>query len=273
MQKTCKKCNKLKDEHNFHGGYSCKECHSDKVQFNKKLGVEREIKKLLKLNIIKKEEVDAAKTLYVSAKSRIESCKYKIGIYGKKGIKSAYDSPFVFTKDIIETLPTFWGEWKNQNKIYEESRTRAARPTIDRIDDSKGYTLSNIQMLSKRNNTLKAASVPNKVIIIKNQEVYDFIEFESKKEMNQKLIEQDIPIKTTKIKMDTGKIQEVGNGYSLILQSEGSEIKSTNKACYKVVIDRRREKYDLDTGEVVEVLESWQNQFKIGPIRITSNEI
>ncbi|WP_053361935.1 hypothetical protein [Bacillus sp. FJAT-27251] len=266
-KKKCVICNLEKKIEEFYLGHGkCKKCHSKKVQFNKGLDSMRTINKLLDLKIIKRNEVTAARTLLISCESRINACKYNIGIY--KDIDCKWSSPQFFMVDIIQKLPNVWHEWKIQNVIYEETKNDSDRPTIDRIDEFGDYTLTNIQMLSKHNNSKKARSKPCRVLIIHNKKIQGVFEFKSKKDLYKDLVKAGIPINTTQIKFDTGIIQEVGNGYSILLQAKDGEIARTDERFYKVIINHRRELIEEDTGKVIEVLGYWQYEFEAGTITI-----
>lgn len=266
-KRKCPSCNKTKDIEEFYDGYrECKKCQSQRVQLNKEHRAITAIEKLLQIGIIHNNELSSARILYISCESRINACKYNTGIY--KNVSCDWDSPLAFMIDIIQKLPDVWQDWKVQNAIYEECKNDSDRPTIDRIDEFGNYTLANIQMLSKHDNTKKATSKPCKVLIIKNLHILDTFEFESKKEIAEKLIETGIPINVVKIKMDTGKIQEVGNEYSILLQSKNGEVPPTDKPIYKLVIDHRRELIDEETGKVIKSLEHNQWQFDVGAISI-----
>jgi hypothetical protein len=230
------------------------------------MGAMRAIEKLLELGIIKSNEISSARTLYISCESRINACKYNTGIY--KDISCHWESPLAFMIDIIQKLPHVWQDWKIQNAIYEETGNDSNRATIDRIDEFGNYTLTNIQMLSKHDNSKKARSKPCRVLIIKDLKIKGMFEFGSKKDLFNDLINAGIPIHATQIKFDTGIFQEVGNGYTLLLQSKNGEVPTADKPLYKVVINRKRELIDEDTGKVIEVLGNWQYQFEAGALRI-----
>jgi len=244
----------------------CKRCHSRQVQSNKEIGAMKAIEKLLELGIIKNSEVSSARTLFISCQSRINACRYNIGIY--KDIKCHWESPLAFMIDIIQKLPTVWHDWKIQNAIYEETKHDSDRPTIDRIDEFGDYSLSNIQTLSKHDNSKKARSKPCRVMIINNTKIQGVFEFESKKDLFSDLIKVGIPINATQIKFDTGIFQEVGNGYTLLLQSKNGEVPTADKALYKIVINHRRELIDEDTGQLIKLLGHWQYELNAGALKI-----
>ncbi|MEH7548908.1 hypothetical protein, partial [Neobacillus vireti] len=244
----------------------CKECHSQLVRSNKEMGAMRAIEKLLELEIIKNNEISSARTLYISCESRINACKYNTGIY--KDISCHWESPLAFMIDIIQKLPHVFQAWKIQHAIYEETKNDSDRATIDRIDEFGNYTLANIQMLSKHDNSKKARSKPCRVLIIKDLKIKGMFEFESKKDLFSDLIKAGIPINATQIKFDTGIFQEVGNEYTLLLQSKNGELSTADELLYKVVINHRRELIDEDTGKVIQLLGHWQYEFKAGALRI-----
>jgi hypothetical protein len=245
---------------------NCKECHSQLVQSNKELRAMTAIETLLGLEMIKNNEISSARTLFISCESRIKACKYNDGIY--KDIECDWESPLAFMLDIIQKSSQVWQDWKVQNAIYEETKNDSDRPTIDRIDEFGNYTLQNIQMLSKHDNTKKATSKPSRVLIIKDLKIKGMFEFQSKKDLFGDLINAGIPIHATQIKFDTGVFQEVGNGYTLLLQSKNGKVPTADEPLYNVIINYRRELIDEDTGKIIEVLGNWQYQFEAGALRI-----
>jgi hypothetical protein len=266
-KKKCTTCEEVKKIEDFHERYSnCKKCHSKKVQSNKELGAMNAIERLLELAIISICNISSARTLYLSCESRIHSCKYNIGIY--KDVDCHWDSPLSFMIDIIQQLPKVWHDWKIQNAIYEETNNDSERPTLDRIDEFGNYTLSNIQMLSKHDNSKKARSKPCRVLIIKDTKVQGMFEFGSKKDLFGDLLNVGIPINAAQIKFDTGIFQEIGNGFTLLLQSKNGEVPTVAEPLYKVIINHRRELIDEDSGKVIKLLGHWQYEFETGALRI-----
>lgn len=189
--KECQKCKKMKSRIEFYGDSykECKECHSNRVQANKELEAMRAIEKLLVLGIINNNEISSARTLYLSCESRINACKYNIGIY--KDIECHWKSPLAFMMDIIQELPKVWKGWKIQNAIYEETKDDSDRPTIDRKNEKGNYDISNIQMLSRQLNTKKATEHMQGAMIMRETETnYNIIGleiFSSKKELAKRL--------------------------------------------------------------------------------------
>lgn len=67
-----------------------------------------------------------------------------------------FTSPVDFVCAIITKRPDFWEDWLKQTKRYKASGwIYKIRPTIDRIDSSKGCSLDNIQVLPFIDNALK----------------------------------------------------------------------------------------------------------------------
>ena len=89
--------------------------------------------------------------------------------------------------DIIQQLPRVWQDWKIQNAICEETGNGKDRPTIDRKNSKGNYTITNIQMLSKRDNTQKATEHMQAAMLFRETETnYNMIGleiFSSKKEL------------------------------------------------------------------------------------------
>jgi hypothetical protein len=241
------------------------------------------ILRMIELKVIKRNETIPARLLLRSAQFRIQSVKDKSKL-DHFGVYCEWNSDFNFAVDVIRYKKDMWEDWKEQTNVWltlmnkkraTPTERRNARPTIDRIKSDKeiGYRLENIQCLSKFDNDRKASSTPCNVLIIKDIKIQGILEFNSKKEMCKKLIEAGVPINVSNIKFDTGIIQEVGNGYSLLLQSKRGEVPPTDEPLYELVINHRREKYDEDTGEVIEVLGHWQYRFNVGGLRVNRKPI
>jgi hypothetical protein len=253
-----------------------KEIKKSTVELERKIA--KRVLRMIDLKIINEDETLPARSLTRSARFRIQSAKDK----SKPDHYGAYcdwDNEFSFAVDVIRYKKDMWKDWKQQEHIFlatanKEKATsteiRNAIPTIDRIDSDKeiGYRLENIQCLSKYDNDRKASSTPCKVLIIKDREIKGAFEFGSKKELVHNLVNEGIPINATQIKFDTGIIQEVGNGFSILLQSKNGEVPTADEALYQVIINHRRELIDEDTGDVIKTLGHWQYQFEAGALRI-----
>lgn len=81
-----------------------------------------------------------------------------------KGKAFGFESAYALAVYFITECPVEWEKWKRQCAIWESIEETVvgqqakddARPTIDRIDDSKGYVRDNLQTLSDRENREKA---------------------------------------------------------------------------------------------------------------------
>lgn len=110
---------------------------------------------LLEMGLVKASDEVAIMTLFNSCTSRINDVKYKHKKwYADKTCD--FTSPEDFIWGILTKCNNFWNIWLKQMKIYKASGwSYKERPTIDRIDSSKGYSLDNIQVLSFIDNVLK----------------------------------------------------------------------------------------------------------------------
>lgn len=265
---NCEGKGKLLSLDDFYKGHNtCKKCHKKRVQENLEKEILRAIARLLQQKIIQSNEVTPARTLYLSCKSRIEACKYKKGIY--KDVSCNWNNPVTMMKDIIIKLPSMWNQWKIQDVIYLGTKQLNDRATIDRIDETKGYAIDNIQCLSYFNNAKKASSKPCSALIIHHLRLLKVVEFSSLKEAMKGL---QIPYATINLSIDSGEIQGIGNGYSILLQSEQGVIEKNGEAKYIMVLNHRREKYELETNKTVEVIFEHQYQMPVNSIGFRLNK-
>lgn len=118
------------------------------------LGLEL-FEELLEVGLVKPSDEVAIMTIYNSCSSRINDVKYKHKKwYADKTCD--FTSPTDFVWEILTKRVDLWKSWLKQMKIYKASGwSYKERPTIDRIDSSKGYSLDNIQVLSSIDNSLK----------------------------------------------------------------------------------------------------------------------
>lgn len=253
----CTKCHKEKEVEQFYDdSIQCKECQIKNVQSKLEEKIMDFLAKCIEQNVIEEGELEAARLLVMSCKSRFEACKYNKK--GYKGVECNYPDFYAFFFDVIK-IDGFWNDWKKESAIYSRVGNNSSRPTIDRRDSLGNYTLDNIQVLSMGENALKASQKPCKAIIVKDKSIslINVFEFDSKKDFTVKLGEY-FPAKILRtIKFDTGIIQQIDNTYSIILQSkyiDKNEIgKGTTKPRYRLEIEYSRQYIDLDTLKFVMV--------------------
>ncbi|WP_308638991.1 hypothetical protein [Paenibacillus silvisoli] len=174
------------------------------------------VQDLLQQGTIKNSEVVAGHLLYDSVLSRINACKYGIGIY--KDIECEWVSPEVTMLDIIHFKNDMWREWIIQTLYFEQTNDKGNRPSIDRIDPEKGYSLDNIQMLSVANNAKKATAKPHYLFEVDISNLtggsiayYSCIKFNTRREALQHIGIDFIS--------DTGRFYSV-NGNVYLIQSD-----------------------------------------------------
>jgi len=187
-----------------------KQQHGEKFDDPKAI---RFIQSLLQQGIIKNNEVIAAHLLHISATSRINSCKYKQGIY--KAIECGWDDPQKMTLDIITRKSEMWKLWNIQTAYFEQSKEQSDRPSIDRINEKLGYSLDNIQMLSLEQNISKARRKSHFVfdvsdVLTKQGAIPSFRKFDTKQAAVESL--------GIKFSGDTGRFYMV-DGKTYLVQS------------------------------------------------------
>ncbi|MDU1845225.1 MAG: hypothetical protein E6778_06735 [Niallia nealsonii] len=167
------------------------------------------------------------------------------------GVKCDWTKPLDMKKDLMND-GEFWEKWIEKSRLYEaKGKTENFRPTIDRIESDPNkeghYTLENIQVLSHSENSFKANSVKCKVILIRGLEVVSITEYESIKNVMKELgIRWYNVINLIK---DSGKIQSVGDDYSVLIQTFGGTLKKQEFPLYKGVITKQKIIVDYETGK------------------------
>lgn len=235
-EKYCKECNQyVCDDEFYHQGRVCKECR------NKKRSYEIEILTGIKL---------AEYLLHRSCIRAIErSGNTEKEAY--KGVRCDWEKPLKMKKDLMGNK-NFWDKWIELSKIYEENgKPLNLRPSIDRIesDVEKGghYTMDNIQVISYSQNVIKAKSKNCKVIFIKGLRIVRITDYETSKNAMK-----DLGIKgynVLNLMKNSGEICDIGNGYSVLVQSIDGELKKQDSLLYKGVYTNQQILVDLDTGK------------------------
>lgn len=171
-----------------------------------------------------------------------------------QGVKCSWNKPREMKSEIMGCA-AFWEEWKKQSKIYEKSeRELSFRPTIDRIesDVEKGghYYFGNIAVLPYSKNSFKANAIKCWVIFFEGKRMLKAVDYDS---IEQVMRDLEIPsYNSINIKRDSGKISYVGNGYSVLIQTVGGELKKADKPLYKMVIEKKLFIVDSHTGKEYE---------------------
>ncbi len=232
----CKVCNhQVSYEKFYHQGGICKKCRNEKSKMR--------IENLTGIEL-------AEHLLHKSCIRAIERVK-RNEKEAYIGVKCDWTKPKKMKIDLMNNRE-FWEKWIEQSILYEEKgKLENFRPTIDRIesDPNKGghYTMENIQVLSHSENALKANSVKCKVILIKGLELVSIIEYESIKNAMKKLGIRGYNV--INLIKDSGKIQSIGDDYSVLIQTFDGTLKKQESPLYKVVITKQKIKVDYETGK------------------------
>ncbi|AUO05282.1 hypothetical protein C0638_01195 [Paenibacillus sp. lzh-N1] len=113
--------------------------------------------------LISEDEEFAYFLLYGSVNSRINNTKHGDEYYRR--IPCEWTIPEETVEQIIKCKPEMWLEWKRLTDIYlEKGKPRGLRPSIDRTDETEGYTFSNIAAMSQHDNTQRATAQPHFLI-------------------------------------------------------------------------------------------------------------
>lgn len=158
-----------------------------------------------------------------------------------QGVKCSWSMPNEMKTDLMANQ-VFWEAWKRQSGKYERmGRLLSYRPTIDRIEsrvEKNGhYYPENITMLSYSENAAKASSTKCLIIIIKGMSIIQFTNFESIDKVMKVLNIHSRNV--LNVKRDSGKIFEIGNGYSVLIQTVSGMLEKCDKPMYKIVVERK----------------------------------
>lgn len=239
----------------YNQGNMCKQCRNEKNKGRK------EAKKGLEL------------AEYLLNQSCIRALERVKGNGNKSyiGVKCQWEKPSSM-KAALMKKKEFWESWIRQTEIYESSgKPDSARPTLDRIeaDPSKNghYYIENLQVLSAAENARKAKEVECVVVLIKDLKVIEVSSFDSVNQMMKKL--KLVGYNVVSVKRDTGAIINIGNGYSLLVQTVGGQLKEIQNPLYKMVIQKKLIAFDKVTGIEVVIRET-QSVFETSGIWFNS---
>ena len=147
--KKCKDCGKIKNELDFYGVQGeCKECSKKRIRDNWKK--KREYYRLFDL---KRQRTDLNRIFshrFYGIKARVNG--YAIRKYKVEGLKMFNKEEFLKwcnSKVNLKIFNSLYIDWRNNNYC------RSLTPSIDRIDNSKGYVLDNIHWITQSNNSKK----------------------------------------------------------------------------------------------------------------------
>lgn len=179
---------------------------------------------------IRENEQEAAKLLVASCIQCEERTRPTLTQKkGYKGVQFNFNDPLDMAVHFINELPQEWEAWKEQTEIWKQTdgnEKKLLRPTIDRIDPevAKHYQRGNIRMMSHINNALEAVAKPQRAMLIYPNGESKLFEFTTIKELKEKLGEHFSEEVLNKLKSDTGSMQHLEDGYSIVIQGLKTEI-------------------------------------------------
>jgi hypothetical protein len=146
-KKICKDCGEEKEKIEFYSNQgNCKECFKKRVKENRKNNHEQ-----YRLYDIKRQRIDFSRIFrhrYSGMKARIEGRATRR--YEVEGRDICTKNEFLqWCEQNIKQFEKIHRAWKKSN--WENKMS----PSIDRIDNSKGYTIDNIRWISKSINCKK----------------------------------------------------------------------------------------------------------------------
>ncbi|EOV9526230.1 hypothetical protein ACE41A_02440 [Bacillus cytotoxicus] len=164
-KRWCKFCTiwKKKEDYSLSNG-KCKECRRKHEKQRK----EKEIKEIGLAGYLLKNS--CAKAFYRCGKKQ-----------GYENVECAWSNFHDMYND-LKNKEQFWKEWQKQTRIYEEwGYLESERPTLDRIDNKKHYSLDNIQCLSLEGNRLKAKNAATHVFFTDENGVFSYKTYDTVK--------------------------------------------------------------------------------------------
>ncbi|WP_162987536.1 hypothetical protein [Metabacillus litoralis] len=199
--------------------------------------------------LIKKKK-DSDYALYLLERSVDKAFERGQPHYKKKPYENV-DCGWSTRKRMFEDLKNdnnFIKKWREQTSIYERTKNDYDRPSIGRIDHSKGYYHNNIEcqpmFINKNSN-------PGVVVLTQNNILVYHDDFRSISQLGRKLSESNIPINTLNIKAEQFNI--IGNGLQIYvrLRKKTKQFQLSDNPFLKCVLEFKTQKYDLCTGIIV----------------------
>lgn len=208
-------------------------------------------------SIHRQERKKALKGIALAEDLLLSSCQRVLGrVRGEdkvayRGVKCSWEVPNEMKRDLMANS-AFWEAWKKQSSVFEKmDRLLEYRPTIDRIEsrvEKDGhYYLENIKVLTYSENAAKAKSIKCLVIFFKNKRVVQITDYESMAEVMKDL--KIVSPNVRHILRDSGKIREIGKGFSVLVQTVGGNLKKVEEPMYKMVVEKITLIVDRKTGK------------------------
>jgi hypothetical protein len=125
-------------------------------------------------------------------------------------------------------------------------------------------------MLPLAENLKKARSKPSEVLVLKDAEAYAVLEYQNITQLKGHLKQMGIPTNKVNLFMDAGKIYDLGNGYSMLIQTKFGQVK-TIEPTYKLTYNYKDYIVDAETGKR-EFVRSGKMNTMAGGLRFTHNK-
>lgn len=162
--------------------------------------------------------------------------------------------------------------WNDLTDKYIESGRKEDKPSINRINPKKGYFRDNIEPSRLGDNIKEGSSHPCQLFLIPNGNLQstELLDFDSKQELRQHLIDKKIPINVMRT-LDDGRIHELDCGLRFIVQTKNGTLKLRDKPLYEMVLNYQRYLIDYETGREFLLFEQDQSFITSG-IRLNINK-
>ena len=147
--KKCKECKEIKEDDCFYGVQGeCKECTKIRIKKYRRenVGKDREYDQNRHRNNIDR----IFRHRYAGMKTRINgNNSHRSSVEGKAILSQSEFLEWCYKKENITVFLKLYEDWK------KSGYSNKVAPSIDRIDNDKGYTIENLQWMTLSNNTKK----------------------------------------------------------------------------------------------------------------------
>ncbi|OAS18908.1 hypothetical protein [Paenibacillus oryzisoli] len=199
----------------------------------------------------------------------------------KRGQKNYIISPYENVscgwnriKEIVDDLSNdkkWMGDWRNQTAIFEKTGDNSDKPSIGRVGDIGNYTRDNIIVQSLKEGSIQANAKPCYMLEIRDKQFGNVKEFASIKDVKEYLKSVGVPVNACN-NINTGKVHNLGNGLSIIIQTQNGTPQEYETAQYSIKVVHS--KYLIDnTRGINDLLERKEHIIPINSLGLSFKRI